>query len=66
MLPECEYAAPTCFVRVENQYLLDIHGPGRYHACGGTGSNGLCGVCVIRDEDWGVIHRNPAGLCKNS
>jgi hypothetical protein len=52
-----------CSVREENQFLLNIQAHGKYVACGGQGSNGSCGQCVVYEEDWGVIHRNPAGLC---
>ena len=55
--------APNCSLKEENQYLLDVSAPGKYIACAGTGSNGSCGVCVLADDSFGVIHRSPAGLC---
>lgn len=54
----------NCDVRDESQYNLNVRAPGKYVACGGRGSTGSCGPCRILEEDWGVIHRNPAGLCK--
>jgi hypothetical protein len=56
-------AAPNCTLKPENQYLLDVRAPGKYVACGGTGSNGSCGVCILAAGTFGVIHRTPAGLC---
>jgi hypothetical protein len=32
-------------------------------ACGGQGSNGSCGVCILPKDSFGVIHDTPAGLC---
>jgi hypothetical protein len=56
-------AAPNCTLKEENQYLLDVRAPGKYVACGGAGSNGSCGVCILAPGTFGVIHRTPAGLC---
>jgi hypothetical protein len=56
-------AAPNCTLKAENQYLLDVRAPGKYVACGGAGSNGSCGVCILAPDSFGVIHRTPAGLC---
>jgi hypothetical protein len=56
-------AAPDCSLKPENQYLLDVRAPGKYVACGGAGSNGSCGVCILAEDSFGVIHRTPAGLC---
>jgi hypothetical protein len=56
-------AAPNCSLKPENQYLLDVRAPGKYVACGGAGSNGSCGVCILSPGTFGVIHRTPAGLC---
>jgi hypothetical protein len=55
--------APHCGLKAENQYLLDVSGPGKYIACAGVGSNGSCGVCVLAEDSFGVIHNSPAGLC---
>jgi hypothetical protein len=57
--------APDCRLKEENQYLLDVFAPAKYKACGGTGSNGSCGVCILSPDVWGVIHSSPAGLCGN-
>jgi hypothetical protein len=54
----------NCDVREESQYNLNIRAAGKYLACGGRGSNGSCGVCIIEESDWGYVHRSPAGLCK--
>jgi hypothetical protein len=56
----------NCSVRGESQYNLDVFGPGKYLACGGRGSAGTCGVCIIRESDWGYVHNSPAGICKLS
>jgi hypothetical protein len=58
--------APDCNLKENNQYLLDVSGPGKYVACGGTGSPGTCGSCVLNEDVFGVIHQSPAGLCKLS
>src|SRR4029450_1970689 len=34
-----------CRLKDSNQYLLDVTEPGKYVACGGTGSAGTCGHC---------------------
>ena len=56
--------APGCHLKAENQYLLDIRQGGVYKACGGTGSPGTCGVCVIDDSTFGTTHQSTGGLCK--
>src|SRR5262245_1436511 len=62
-LVKCGDPDTTCHLKPENQYLLDITAPGTYVACGGKGSPGTCGGCTVKEEDWGVIHQNPSGLC---
>jgi len=62
-LVKCGEAGTHCKLKPENQYLLDVLAPGTYVACGGKGSPGTCGGCVLKDETWGVIHKNPSGLC---
>jgi len=62
-LVKCGKSGTTCVLKPENQFLLDIYGPGSYVACGGKGSPGTCGVCVLKASDWGFIHKNPSGLC---
>ena len=62
-LVKCGEAGSHCDLKPENQYLLDVFAPGSYVACGGKGSPGTCGVCVLAPSTWGVIHRNPSGLC---
>lgn len=57
--------APGCRLKEENQYLLDIYEGGIYIACGGRGSAGTCGGCVIDQSTFGTIHRSPAGLCRS-
>jgi len=59
--------APHCQLKAENQYLLDVYQPGKYVACGGKGSNGSCGVCVLEEADYetpadAIGSRRP-GLC---
>ena len=58
--------APDCGLKESNQYLLDVSGPGKFVACGGTGSPGTCGSCVLEPNVFGTIHASPAGLCKLS
>ena len=58
--------SPNCSVREENQYLLNIHAAGKYIACQGAGTSRTCGVCIVRDSDWGLMRSNPAGVCKLS
>lgn len=58
--------APDCFLKDNNQYLLDVSGPGKYVACGGAGSPGTCGSCTLDESVFGVIHSSPAGLCQLS
>ena len=55
---------PDCKLKDTNQYLLDVTEPGKYVACGGTNSPGTCGHCILDDDDFGVIHASPAGLCR--
>jgi hypothetical protein len=62
-LVKCGLPSTNCELKPENQYLLDVYAPGIYVACGGKGSPGTCGVCVLAPSTWGVIHRNPSGLC---
>jgi len=62
-LVKCGEPTTHCDLKPENQYLLDVYAPGSYVACGGRGSPGTCGVCVLAPSTWGVIHRNPSGLC---
>jgi hypothetical protein len=62
-LVKCGDPRTNCELKPENQYLLDVYGPGSYVACGGKGSPGTCGVCVLAPSSWGIIHRTPAGLC---
>ncbi|MGH2578330.1 MAG: hypothetical protein ACRDG9_11380 [Actinomycetota bacterium] len=62
-LVKCGRPETHCELKPENQYLLDVYAPGIYVACGGKGSPGTCGVCVLAPSTWGVIHRNPSGLC---
>jgi hypothetical protein len=56
--------APDCRLKESNQYLLDVTAPGKFVACGGTGSPGTCGNCVLNDDVFGTIHATPAGLCR--
>jgi hypothetical protein len=65
-LVKCGAPDTHCVLKPENQYLLDVYAPGTYVACGGKGSPGTCGGCVLKDKDWGIIHNNPSGLCGNS
>ena len=58
--------APDCFLKDNNQYLLDVSAAGKYVACGGTGSPGTCGSCTLDESVFGVIHASPAGLCELS
>lgn len=58
--------APDCFLKDNNQYLLDVSGAGKFVACGGTGSPGTCGSCTLDESVFGVIHSSPAGLCQLS
>lgn len=58
--------APDCYLKDNNQYLLDVSAAGKYVACGGIGSPGTCGSCVLNEDVFGVIHQSPAGLCKLS
>jgi hypothetical protein len=51
----------ACVLKEITQYMIDITAPGKYRACSQSGS---CGVCVIEESAWGVIHPSPAGLCK--
>jgi hypothetical protein len=44
--------APNCGLKPENQYLLDVSAPGKYVACGGAGSNGTCGVCILEADTY--------------
>jgi hypothetical protein len=60
------FEAPDCALKDTNQYLLDVSGPGKYVACGGTGSPGTCGSCVLDENVFGVVHPSPAGLCRLS
>jgi hypothetical protein len=62
-LVKCGQPNTNCDLKPENQYLLDVYAPGIYVACGGRGSPGTCGVCVLAPSTWGVVHRNPSGLC---
>jgi hypothetical protein len=62
-LVKCGEPGTHCDFKPENQYLLDVYAPGSYVACGGKGSPGTCGVCVLAPSTWGVIHKNPSGLC---
>lgn len=55
--------APSCNLKEENQYLLDVRAPGQYVACAGVGSNGSCGECVLAPNAFDKIHQTPAGLC---
>jgi hypothetical protein len=63
-LVKCGDPGTTCALKPENQYLLDIYDVGRYVACGGTGSPGTCGDCIIQ-----TMERSPSGntggLCKH-
>ena len=43
--------APGCELK-ENSFLLDVYMPGKYIACGGTGSNGTCGVCILDADEY--------------
>ena len=51
----------SCGLKDITQYMVDVSAPGKYRACSATGS---CGVCVIEESAWGVIHNSPAGICK--
>ena len=62
--------APGCYLKPENQYLLDVYQPGHYVACGGKGSNGSCGECILLESEYdppasAIGNRRP-GLCKLS
>jgi hypothetical protein len=63
--------APGCYLKAENQYLLDVYQPGYYVACGGKGSNGSCGECILLEEEYETPPANVGGtrrpgLCKTS
>jgi len=62
-LVKCGAPGTDCKLKPENQYLLDVYAPGTYVACGGKGSPGTCGGCVLAESVWGMIHKNPSGLC---
>lgn len=46
-LVKCGAGGTSCELKPENQYLLDIYAVGKYVACGGKGSPGQCGDCII-------------------
>lgn len=62
-LVKCGQAGTDCKLKPENQYLLDVYAPGTYVACGGKGSSGTCGGCVLAKSTWGIIHKTLSGLC---
>ena len=55
---------PSCGLKENDQYLLDVSGGGLYRACPGEGSPGPCGSCILDQSTFGVIHASPAGLCQ--
>jgi hypothetical protein len=58
--------APDCRLKETNQYLLDVTAGGQFVACGARGGVTTCGGCLLDQDTFGIIHRNPAGLCKVS
>jgi hypothetical protein len=60
--------APGCNLKAENQYLLDVYQPGKYIACGGAGSNGSCGECILEADEYDTpkewIGSRRPGLCQ--
>ncbi len=62
-LVKCGEPNTTCSLKLENQYLLDIHEVGRYVACAGVGGSGTCGDCVI--ETMAQSQGSLGGLCKH-
>jgi hypothetical protein len=69
-LVRCGTGAPGesehCFLKPENQFLLDVYAGGIYKSCGSRGSTGTCGVCIIDDSAFEKVHHSPAGLCDNN
>ena len=58
--------APNCFLKESNQYLIDVTAGGHYIACGGAGSPGTCGPCVLDQSLFGRFNPTTAGQCKLS
>ena len=54
----CDTPDSRCEIIAENQFLVFAYGTeGRWEACGGTGSNGACGVCLL-DSGTGFCRRD--------
>jgi len=60
-LVKCGEPGTHCELKPENQYLLDVYSVGKYVACGGKGSPGTCGVCILLTFDRN--HKSTGGLC---
>lgn len=58
--------APDCQLKEENQYLLDVTAGGQFVACGGTGSPGTCGGCLLDQALFGRFNPTTAGQCLQS
>lgn len=58
--------APDCQLKEENQYLLDVTAGGQFVACGGAGSPGTCGGCLLDQSLFGRFNPTTAGLCQVS
>ena len=56
--------APDCRLKESNQYLIDVTAGGHFIACGGVGSPGTCGPCLLDQSLFGRINRSTAGQCK--
>ncbi len=52
----------ACGLKEITQYMIDISAAGKFRAC--SPATGQCGVCVIEESAWGVVHSSPAGICK--
>jgi hypothetical protein len=63
-LVKCDTPGTSCYKKPENQYLLDIRDVGKYVACGGKGSPGQCGDCIIETMDRSKSG-SLGGLCKH-
>lgn len=55
-------AGASCGLKESSQYAADISAAGKYRAC--SSATNQCGVCVIEESAWGVVHNSPAGVCK--
>jgi hypothetical protein len=63
-LVRCGEVGTHCKLKPQDPYLIDVLAPAPTSRAAAGAHRGPALGCVLKDDTWGVIHKNPSGLCR--